>query len=169
MVNKEDLWIGDLLQIISTGEVGKYDGHAGEQIIVNTPGGIRHCEAADLQEYVEPIIEDKLVFDDDPSTRKMLNFKDMPKSIDLHIQKLSPSHTHAIPERILAVQLEALNQYLDEATLAGLRYVTIIHGKGTGVLKAETIHILKGRENVKHWIEVHQGGAMEVLLMRTYE
>ena len=65
---------------------------------------------------------------------------------------------------ILAIQLKALDNYLDAVEAAGIPYVTIIHGRGTGVLKSETIHALKGRPRVKHWIEVHKGGALEVLM-----
>ena len=53
---------------------------------------------------------------------------------------------------------------MDNAENAGLKLLTIIHGKGTGVLKSETIHMLKGRSSVMQWIEVHQGGAQEVWL-----
>lgn len=164
MIDITDLWIGDTLKIISTGQIGTYEGQLGPKIILNTPSGQISATAHDLEIYTAPVVEEKLTFDDAPTKSKVLNINDIPKSIDLHIEKLSPTHTNALPERILAVQLEALNNYLDKIEMAGLHYITIIHGKGTGVLKSETIHILKGRSSVKHWIEVHQGGAMEVLM-----
>ncbi len=42
----------------------------------------------------------------------------------------------------------ALDKYLDEASLAGLESVTIIHGKGTGALRAAIWQHLKGHPHV---------------------
>ena len=45
--------------------------------------------------------------------------------------------------------LEEVEQYLDEATLAGLHEVTIVHGKGTGILREGIQKHLKTYPHVK--------------------
>ena len=42
-----------------------------------------------------------------------------------------------------------LDKYLDDAYLAGLERVTIIHGKGTGALREKVGKFLKGHPRVK--------------------
>ena len=42
-----------------------------------------------------------------------------------------------------------LDKYLDDAYLAGLEKITVIHGKGTGVLRREVQKFLKRRPQVK--------------------
>ncbi len=54
----------------------------------------------------------------------------------------------------------ALEQYLNDAYLAGLPYVRIVHGKGTGVLRQVVRDILDGHALVKdfHTAEQNEGG-----------
>ena len=47
--------------------------------------------------------------------------------------------------------LNAVDQYLNEAILAGLGEVQIIHGKGTGVLRTGIQRHLKSHMNVKKY------------------
>ena len=47
--------------------------------------------------------------------------------------------------------LPMVDRYLDEATLAGLHEVSIIHGKGTGVLRTGIQRHLKGHMDVKSY------------------
>jgi DNA mismatch repair protein MutS2 len=54
--------------------------------------------------------------------------------------------------------LEALERYLDQAYLAGLPFVRIVHGKGTGKLRAAVREALRGHSYVKSFEE---GGEKE--------
>ena len=54
--------------------------------------------------------------------------------------------------------LEALDRYLDSAYLAGLLFVRIIHGKGTGKLRAVVRQALKDHPHVRSFEE---GGEKE--------
>ena len=47
--------------------------------------------------------------------------------------------------------LPEVDRYLDEATLAGLHEVSIIHGKGTGTLRMGIQRHLKGHMDVKSY------------------
>jgi DNA mismatch repair protein MutS2 len=47
--------------------------------------------------------------------------------------------------------LEALDRYLESAYLAGLLYVRIIHGKGTGRLRSYIREALGDSAHVKRW------------------
>ena len=56
--------------------------------------------------------------------------------------------------------LHVTDKYLDEALLAGLPWVRLIHGKGTGTLRAAITDYLKKHPRVsKHrWGETNEGG-----------
>lgn len=45
--------------------------------------------------------------------------------------------------------IEKTDKFLDDAYLAGMKQLTIIHGKGTGVLRAAVHNLLKGHPHVK--------------------
>ena len=49
--------------------------------------------------------------------------------------------------------LEILEKYLEDAYLAGLPFVRIIHGKGTGRLRKEVRQVLRRSDNVKSWVK----------------
>jgi DNA mismatch repair protein MutS2 len=57
--------------------------------------------------------------------------------------------------------LSMLEDYLDRAFLAGMPFVRIIHGKGTGKLRQEVRAALKGHPHVKSFEEggENEGGA----------
>lgn len=43
------------------------------------------------------------------------------------------------------------DKYLDDAYVAGLKEVTIIHGKGTGILRSSITNMLKSHSHVKNY------------------
>jgi DNA mismatch repair protein MutS2 len=47
--------------------------------------------------------------------------------------------------------LDALERYLESAYMAGLPFVRIIHGKGTGKLRTSVRQALQQSSNVKSW------------------
>jgi len=53
--------------------------------------------------------------------------------------------------------LEELDKYLDDAALAGIERVRIIHGKGTGALRNAVRNYLKNN----HYVSAFQDGARE--------
>jgi DNA mismatch repair protein MutS2 len=64
----------------------------------------------------------------------------MARSVPLELDVRGMAQDEALPE---------VDRYLDEATLAGLNEVSIIHGKGTGVLRTGIQRHLKGHMDVK--------------------
>ena len=57
--------------------------------------------------------------------------------------------------------LDKLERYLNDAYLAGLPTVRVIHGKGTGALRQAVREELRGHPLVKSFraAELHEGGA----------
>ena len=57
-MNLDDLWIGDVLRIRSTGQVGVFNGLTLDRlaIIKSTSGAIHHISEDDLEMYTEPNI-----------------------------------------------------------------------------------------------------------------
>ncbi len=51
--------------------------------------------------------------------------------------------------QVLEEALYNTDKFLDDAIIAGLQNVTIIHGKGTGALRAGIHNMLKGHAHVK--------------------
>ena len=64
------------------------------------------------------------------------------RSVPLELDVRGMAQDEALPE---------VDRYLDEATLAGLHEVSIIHGKGTGVLRTGIHRHLKGHMDVKNF------------------
>lgn len=80
-----------------------------------------------------------------------------PKEKKSSVSNKTASMTKTVPLEVdvrgmnLAEAEEAVNVYLSEATLAGLNEVSIIHGKGTGVLRTGLQRYLKGHRNVQKY------------------
>lgn len=165
MLNLKDLWIGENVKLKSNQKEGKFEGRgAKNHAFVRINGKMHLIEASDLEivkEEDEPTID--LGLGDEPA-KPFLSVK---TDIDLHIESLSPELENTEPSRILAVQIERTKRHLNELIERKMYTGKIIHGKGTGQLKDEVHHILKGYKEVSHFHTINDGGATEVLFSYT--
>lgn len=160
-MNLKDLWIGDLLKVKSTGKIGSFEGNIGHDIAIlkieNRKVEILH---SDLETYTPPKATKttkKSIQSSNPKVDRMVA-----DEIDLHLEKLTPSHLQIIPEIKLDFQVNACISYLQRAIEARKAKVTIIHGKGTGTLKAEVHNLVQDFKQIHHSHEKNDGGALEV-------
>ncbi len=163
MLDLKELWNGDLLRIISSNQIGTFEGISGTKAKIKVGASIITIAADDLEKHEIKETPQTFFLDEDKKT-KSTDFHLFSPELDLHIEKLAPHMRNMLPARILSYQMEALDNYFQQAELKSSRILTIIHGKGKGVLKSEVKHYLAGKKSVKLMFEVHDGGALEVHL-----
>lgn len=161
MIELSELWNGDVLRIKSTDQIGTFEGASGDRAKIKVGSSIITVDAEDLELYVAKETTKTFFLEEDKKNKK-IDFHLFEPTIDLHIETLAPHMKNMLPVRILSYQMEALTNYIEQAELKRARILTIIHGKGRGVLKSEVENYLKGRKSVKLMLEVHDGGALEV-------
>jgi hypothetical protein len=164
-MNIDELWIGDTLRVINTGKTGTYEGHDPEGVLtLKENGSIFYAHISE----VEAVDEDMLIREAEKEEIEEIEFTDPVRSlffdttIDLHIEVLKPDLKHARAEQILNYQLRAAQYYIEKALFLRKHMITIIHGKGEGVLKMEVEHLLKSFEETKSMHSINNGGALEV-------
>jgi hypothetical protein len=164
-----NLWVGDKLLIVSTHEVGTFEGHTKDgKIFVKTNNGLKEVYHTDVAifEEVNSVFDEILDIIEDSnyrptSSRKQSSFS---KELDLHLEKLDPNFQNTAAMTVVDFQLNAAKMYIDEAIARKQYKVTIIHGKGEGKLKDYIHHMLDGYKEVRWKMLTNQGGATEVLL-----
>jgi hypothetical protein len=77
---------------------------------------------------------------------------DNPLVVDLHIEKLAPSETDIPHEVKLTLQIEYFLKALENAIMIKQNSLTVIHGLGKGVLKAEIHGILNQTKEVHSYV-----------------
>jgi len=163
VLNLKDIWIGEIVQIISSGRTGFFEGLNKEgKARINSKGKIYLATAKNLRLYKSAQSQDHWVTEEDQPVKKSIS--DFVKTLDLHIEKLRPDLETALPERILDYQVKAFENYLEEALSLGINTVTIVHGKGKGILKQSILALIKNDKRIKLHTEIHAGGALELLL-----
>lgn len=171
-----DLWIGDLLRIKSSGKIGKFEG-------VNKEGKARikvqdkvflasnkNVEIVSEKELASSLNKHKEAFEERTKRDKEIfspNYRSEANSIDLHIETLNPNLQTNRPERIFDFQMKAFESYLRKSIKENKTSIRVIHGKGTGVLKAEIESILKFHPKVFQTFPIHDGGGVEILFSKT--
>ncbi len=163
MVDLNDLWIGDKLRLLASNRIGVFQGLSGQKARVKVGDKILLVSAINLDLLTEEE-EQAPTLDFSEETSKTLDFHNFVTTLDLHIETLAPEMATQPAIIILRYQLSKLSAYLDQAEKAGARFLTIIHGKGKGVLKKEVLHMLSIRPGVQFVLEKHDGGAVEVHL-----
>ncbi|MCW3491171.1 endonuclease MutS2 [Dethiobacter alkaliphilus] len=127
-VSAEELTEGSEVYVNSLGQRGTVV-KAGQSQIQVQVGMMRiTVEPGDLS-YVKPTKKES------PRPTTMVSRRDVPPELDLR--------GHTLDEAAMKVET-----YLDEAALAGLKEVRLIHGKGTGRLRAGLQDYLKGHPHV---------------------
>ncbi len=160
-----ELWIGDLLRIKNSGKNGTFEGIGKEgKARIKCQGKILLVKFDALEiideteaEFPEPVVKPRTELS--PKSYSNVEFAN---HIDLHIEKLNGilENTHA--QIILDHQLLKCREFLSDAILRRKNVVTIIHGKGMGVLKQEVLDVVKEYKNVRFVVEVNNGGAQEI-------
>lgn len=157
------LWIGDNVQILSSGKKGRFEGISKDnRARISYQGKVLLVKSTNLIPYEEK--ERSTLLDDLESETaprvdlaKSLKFE---RTLDLHIDVLNPSLVNAIPQHILNYQLARCSSYIEKAILCKVSSITIIHGRGTGRLKQEIIHLLKGFDKIGIIESTHNDGAV---------
>ncbi|MBE26095.1 MAG: hypothetical protein CMN33_00235 [Saprospirales bacterium] len=161
MINPNELWVGDTLQVISIGIVGKYDSHKGSIVIIDCKGNKISADKSDIRIYTQPKQEVKIAFEDEVVLKSKIKFND---TLDLHLNILAPHMEHQEQSRILDFQIEKARQFVEDAIENNRSKILIIHGKGSGVLKSETLEMLKDFYKVRYTFDKNDGGATEIWL-----
>lgn len=139
-------WIGDPVEIISTGKKGLYHGTGpqGEVQIKLQDGTITNVSSDDIrlaEEEIETVhetlqwIPEKIARSEREPTQSY--------RLDLHYENLVRYFAHPPELSILEFQLSICAQFAQAAIENKMPFIRIIHGRGKGVLKNEVERILR--------------------------
>lgn len=167
-MNLKDLWIGDMVLILSSGKKGRFNGEnkegkarieVGDKILLVTHTNLQLLP----EEEFYPDIHEFLRGEDQKQSLEnkplKINFE---HTLDLHIEKLAPHLENEPSGRILEYQLQRSEAFIRHAIDKKYPHFTIIHGKGQGVLKQAIEHQLSLFYQIKLTFTKNGGGAIEV-------
>jgi dsDNA-specific endonuclease/ATPase MutS2 len=173
----KNLWVGDEIYLLKSKRKGLFAGitadkkvimKIGDKTVKSTPANVSKVltVADDWKEEIDKTItnhaKDENEITKSKSLQKSLNF--YPDTIDLHLEKLSPTLVFSNTQRALDFQIEKCKEFLDISIDRKRHSVTIIHGKGQGILKNHIHALLQNYREVTFYSESNKGGATEVLL-----
>ena len=161
-MDKDELWIGDTVRSLSTGQKGIFQGE--------TPGGLARVvvENEELQipfnelDLCEEEEEISIEIEPEP-TLDLREASTWPDTIDLHIETLAPAMINQSPHRILEFQKRAFHIHLNTSIAYRKSWLHVVHGIGKGRLKEEIIALVKDRPEVKGY-EESGPGALRIYL-----
>lgn len=160
----EDFWIGDIVEMKGRQGTGVYKADLGShQAKVQFGNKVmvvdrKLLSLAEEEKESPPDLSDIL---HPPALNDRVT--SIPDELDLHMEHLDPNHT-IHQNRMLDYQLQCAKDYVQSAISARKRVITIIHGKGTGLLKETIKHYLAEVQQVRYQLDKHNGGATEVWL-----
>ena len=165
MIKVKDLWVGDLLKIKSTGEVGTFSKEQDNWVVVDVNGFEKNVKASDLELYEADKIDYALQsLENDPPSPLKKGASNPEKMIDLHLEMLPPFDPRSGLTEI-EYQLRHCKSFIESVIKSKLHSAIIIHGKGKGILKKEVLHLLEGYKEVRFTYPTHNGGAVERIMM----
>ncbi|HQX45218.1 MAG TPA: Smr/MutS family protein [Saprospiraceae bacterium] len=167
MIDAKSLWIGEVLQFLSDGSIGTFEGTTPEgQLKIKINGSVRICSPSEVRiapesEEVEFIWEDPEPIESVKKKKVLIKHR---QEIDLHIDKLAPHLINGNKERILSFQLEKFREFMAHNLNLNSSNLLIIHGKGEGILREQIRFELKSISRVRFYFPVNKDGATEVWL-----
>ncbi len=164
-MNIEDLWIGDQLHVKSINETGKFEGTTSKgALIVQLEIGTIEVTSDDVilvpdkQQPKKVTAEDK-----DISKQKLVKKTAFNNEIDLHMDALRALYPEADMSNALSFQTTKCREFLQEAIRRNNVFVTIIHGKGAGILRNAIEELLvEFSDHIFKTEPANKGGAMLV-------
>ncbi len=163
MINLTDLWIGDLVSVISSGKVGKFRGMRGNKALIEIDGKQMLYGPNEIALFSEKI-DDEFFFPElEDKIRPQVDFG-FGNKIDLHLDKL-PGYNPASGKSPLDFQIFIARKFIEQAINKRFSSATIIHGRGEGILRDQILHLLKSYEQVKQHFSINNNGALEIIFM----
>ena len=156
----KQLWIGDSLRIIATGEVGSFEGIYRDLLMVKIGEKIRYLKVHELEEG--PALDAPTELEVEGFT-PVVHQSDTPFDpiIDLHLDKLPDFENSKWPHPV-DYQSYRCRIFIERSIALKIPQITIIHGVGKGILKEEVLHLLDRYQEVNQITAIQQGGAVRV-------
>ncbi|HZE69465.1 MAG TPA: Smr/MutS family protein [Pyrinomonadaceae bacterium] len=149
------LKVGDRVRLRSFGSIGIIDQLKGEEAEVRVKA-LRFREKLDNLERVEEVEPDKR------ESGKLASLRSSSASeLRLKTPDGSPNPELNVIGQTTDEAVDAVDKFLDEASLASLSQVRIVHGHGTGALRRAIGELLRGHPHVMRFSAAppNQGGA----------
>jgi len=117
VVNIKELWIGEDVEILSSGRIGRFEGVSNDgRARVSSNDKVYLVTASNLKVYEEPKVDKvKELMQEMNQRSDSCKLGSMNDEIDLHIKKLNPSLANGRAEHILNHQLAACRSFVTEA------------------------------------------------------
>lgn len=171
MADIKDLWIGDRIRIKTSGKLGRFEGiNKDGKARISVDNKIILTAAVNLEKLpddpthsfdIDRYLEEEKAKEQKNRPALRVTFE---HTLDLHMEKLAPHMANDLPQRILDYQLIQSEKFIRDAIDKHYPHITIIHGKGQGVLRTAIEHQLKMFTQVRFTFSKNQGGAVEVWL-----
>jgi len=160
----KQLWIGENVKILSSSRIGRYEGLAKDgRARVSINGKVYLVKGANLRIYEEPKVDRvrELMAEMSQGSKPKKNVESDDK-IDLHIKVLNPTLHNGVPEHILSYQLKSCKSFVESAISRNLWSISIIHGKGAGVLRSEVLNLLENYDQIDRVESIKDNGAQRI-------
>jgi DNA mismatch repair protein MutS2 len=145
-----DIVVGDKVKLRSFGSIGIVDSLKGDEAEVRVKS-LRFREKLDNLELVEMVAPSK------SQTEKFASLRDS-RGTQVHLkvaQQNGRSELNVIGQTTDQA-VDAVDKFLDEASLASLSQVRIVHGHGTGALRRAIAELLKDHPHVARFAAAPQ-------------